>query len=392
MKRHFFKNFEMEFEATRLMWYGPSGGADYGEVAAVTEKIKDGNYESWYREWRTFAADLANRAEAFQAKESQGNAFLRASRYYQAAEFFLPPGDRRKEEVYHQSVSLFYRGLTCKQLPFSQHKLAYRDVTLRTLFFRTTHSSLGVLYICGGFDALMEELYFTNVVSALANGYDVVLYEGPGQSNVIRYYQLPFEADWQHVAKVVVDFYQHHYQLKGPKIGIGVSLGGLLLSRAASLDEQLFDKIVLYNYFPSMIDSIKKSLPAFLHGYLKKGFPLFLEGICSTYIRNNKFLNWQIEQAKWVFGGTGLNDLLRICQRFSEDIAYQQLTTDCLIFLAKRDNYYDYRLGQRFFANIPAENKHLILFDKETFSSELHCQNGAAYDSNDQLYEWLLKK
>ncbi|WP_314059695.1 serine aminopeptidase domain-containing protein [uncultured Vagococcus sp.] len=390
MKQHFFKNAEMEFEATRLLWYTPSGGADYGEVAAVTEKIKDGSYESWYKEWESFASKLAQRGESFQGKEAQGNAFLRASRYYQGAEFFLPPNDPRKEEVYQQSVDLFYRGLACKNVAFTQHNLSYQKVELRTLFFRTEQPSLGILYICGGFDALLEELYFTNVVSALANGYNVILYEGPGQSSVIRNYQMPFEADWQQVARVVVDFYQAHYRLIGPKIGVGISLGGLLIARGASLDDELFDKIVLYNYFPSMIDSIKKSLPYFLHGFLEKGFPSVLEKICSIYIRQNKFLNWQIEQAKWVFGGTGLNNLLEICQNFNEEIAYRQLTTDCLVFLAKHDNYYDYRHGQTFFSKIPAETKQLILFDKDRFSSDLHCQNGAAYDSNDQMYEWLL--
>lgn len=391
MKRHFFRDFEMEFEATRLLWYTPSGGADYGEVAAVSEKIKDGNYESWYREWESFGRKLVERGKTFQSKENQGNAFLRASRYYQAAEFFLPPSDPRKGAVYCQSVALFYRGLALKNIKFSQHDLPYKQATLRTLIFKTRQDSLGVMYICGGFDALLEELYFTNVVSALANGYDVVLYEGPGQSDVIRNYQMPFEADWNQVAKVVVDFYQSHYQLTGPKIAVGISLGGLLVSRAASLDQQLFDKIVLYNYFPSMLDSIKKSLPPFLHGFLRDGFPPLLEMICSTYIKYSKFLNWQIEHAKWVFGGTGLNDLLKVFQDFDEEIAYSQLETDCLVLLAKNDNYYDYRLGETFFNKIPAKNKQLILFDKSTFSSDLHCQNGAAYDSNDQLFEWLLK-
>lgn len=88
MKMHFFKTFEFEFETTRLLWYVPSGGADYGEVASVSEKIKDGDYNSWYQEWKGFAEKLELRGEGFKLNESKGNAFLRASRYYQAAEFF----------------------------------------------------------------------------------------------------------------------------------------------------------------------------------------------------------------------------------------------------------------------------------------------------------------
>lgn len=389
MKSHFFKTFEFEFETTRLLWYTPSGGADYGEVAAVTEKIKDGNYESWYREWTKFAKTLEERASHFHSNESKGDALFRSSRYYQAAEFFLPPKDSRKIAVYTKSVGLFYQGLALKNVAYAEHNIEFATTNLRTLYFKTTKPSKGTFYICGGFDALLEELYFTNVKATLANGYDVILYEGPGQSDVIRKAGLPFIADWNKVVKVVMSYYKEKVGLSGDRIGVGISLGGLLLSRAASLDETLFDKIILYNYFPSMLDSLKKPLPFFLHSFLKKGFPKPLEKIASFYIAHSPFLNWQVEHAKWVFGADSLNHLLQICSEFNEEIAYEKLHTDTLMFVAKNENYYNYQLGEHFFEQIPAKNKKRILFNKENFSSDLHCQNGASYDANDQIFLWL---
>lgn len=389
MKMHFFKTFEFEFETTRLLWYVPSGGADYGEVASVSEKIKDGDYNSWYQEWKGFAEKLELRGEGFKLNESKGNAFLRASRYYQAAEFFLDPKDSKKIEVYNKSVSLFYKGLSAKGIEYKHAEIPYDGAVLRTMYFQTTKESKGTFFICGGFDAFLEELYFTNVLAALASGYDVVLYEGPGQSNVIRKYKRSFEANWSNVAGAVVHYYLAEYDLKTPKIGVGVSLGGLLVARAASLDHTLFDKVIFFNYFPGMIESLKKSLPRFLHSYLSKGFPPLLERICSAYIARNKFLNWQVEHAKWVFSGNTLNDLVMIFQEFSETIVYDNLKTGCLILVAKEDNYYDYQLGIDFFNKITVKNKKLILFDKTKYSSNFHCQNGAAYDANDQIFEWL---
>ncbi|EBF5152286.1 alpha/beta hydrolase [Listeria monocytogenes] len=389
MKKHFFKTFELEFETTRLLWYTPYGGADYGEVATVTERIKDGNYESWYHEWSTFAQSLETRAATFYSPESKGNALLRSSRYYQAAEFFLPPKDPRKIEAYTKSVALFYDALNLKKIPYTKHTIDYKQTKLRSLYFKTSQPTKGTFYICGGFDALLEELYFTNVIATLANGYDVVLYEGPGQSDVIRKYALPFEADWNEVASVIIHYYEEKEKLTGERIGVGISLGGLLLARAASLDNKLFDQIILYNYFPSMLESFKKSLPSPLHRFLKQGFPEPLESICTFYLQHHHFLNWQIEHAKWVFGATSLNDLLAICDDFNETIAYENLKTDCLVLLARNENYYDYQLGVSFFQKIPAKHKKLILFDKQKYSSDLHCQNGAAYDANDQLFLWL---
>lgn len=389
MKNHFFKTFEFEFETTRLLWYTPSGGSDYGEVATTAEKIKDGNYESWYKGWSDFAKKLEERSDNFKSQSSKANGYLRASRYYQAAEFFLSANDSRKIEAYQKSVKLFYKSLDLQKVKYVSEMINYKNAKIRTLLFRTDMESKGTLFICGGFDALLEELYFTNVKSGMENGYDVVLYEGPGQSDVIRRYNLPFEENWHIVARQVVDFYNEKYQISGEKIGIGLSLGGLLVSRAASLDQTLFDKIVLYNYFPSMLDSFKKSMPKFLYKYIEDGFSKLFEKICSFYISKNKFLNWQIEHAKWTFGENSLNNLLKKCSKFNEGISLEKLNTDTLVLLAENENYYDFRLGLNFYENIPAINKKLILFNKTNFSSDLHCQNGATHDSNDQIFEWL---
>lgn len=389
MKNHFFKTFEFEFETTRLLWYTPSGGSDYGEVATTAEKIKDGNYESWYKGWSDFAKKLEERSDNFKSQSSKANGYLRASRYYQAAEFFLSANDSRKIEAYQKSVKLFYKSLDLQKVKYVSEMINYKNAKIRTLLFRTDMESKGTLFICGGFDALLEELYFTNVKSGMENGYDVVLYEGPGQSDVIRRYNLPFEENWHIVARQVVDFYNEKYQISGEKIGIGLSLGGLLVSRAASLDQTLFDKIVLYNYFPSMLDSFKKSMPKFLYKYIEDGFSKPFEKICSFYISKNKFLNWQIEHAKWTFGENSLNNLLKKCSKFNEGISLEKLNTDTLVLLAENENYYDFRLGLNFYENIPAINKKLILFNKTNFSSDLHCQNGATHDSNGQIFEWL---
>jgi hypothetical protein len=201
MQKHFFKTFEFEFETTRLLWYTPSGGSDYSEVATTAEKIKDGNYESWHKEWSGFAKKLEERSDNFSSKISRANGYLRASRYYQAAEFFLPASDPRKIEAYQKSVELFYKSLDLQKINYTLEEIEYKNAKIRTLFFRTDMESKGTLFICGGFDALLEELYFTNVKSGLENGYDVVLYEGPGQSDVIRKYNLPFEANWHIVAR-----------------------------------------------------------------------------------------------------------------------------------------------------------------------------------------------
>lgn len=377
----FFKTFEFDFETRRLMWYCPYGGSDFAEVSTTVEKIRERDYESWYREWKNVGDILTSRK--YLSETSKGKAFLRASRYYQSAEFFLHPIDPRKIEVYEKSVDYFYHALSLLNISYQSKEIQFEEITLRTLYFRTSKMCRGTMLICSGFDGLLEELYFTNVKAALEEGYNCILFEGPGQSHVIRYMNKAFIPNWDRVVSHVLNAYKD--EMVSPKIGIGLSLGGLLMARASNLNPHLLDKVVLFNYFPSLLDSFKTNIPKFLHHYLKTEFPSSIEKIISFYIKKVPFLNWQIENAKWVFGKNSLNELISFCREFEE----LPVNNPVLVCVAKNDNYYDSSLGQHYFDALKIKEKRLVVFDKENYFSELHCQNGASFDTNDVIFEWL---
>ena len=377
----YFKTFEFDFETRRLMWYCPYGGSDFAEVSTTVEKIRERDYESWYREWKNVGDILTSRK--YLSETSKGKAFLRASRYYQAAEFFLHPIDPRKIEVYEKSVDYFYHALSLLNISYQSKEIQFEEITLRTLYFRTSKMCRGTMLICSGFDGLLEELYFTNVKAALEEGYNCILFEGPGQSHVIRYMNKAFIPNWDRVVSHVLNAYKD--EMVSPKIGVGLSLGGLLMARASNLNPHLLDKVVLFNYFPSLLDSFKTNIPKFLHHYLKTEFPSSIEKIISFYIKKVQFLNWQIENAKWVFGKNSLNELISFCREFEE----LPVNNPVLVCVAKNDNYYDSSLGQHYFDALKIKEKRLVVFDKENYFSELHCQNGASFDTNDVIFEWL---
>ncbi len=380
----FFKTREFEFEARRVMWYCPRGGSDFAEVENICRQIKDGNYESWYHGWKNGAEKLLKRSQRYSSKISRGYAFLRASRYFQASEFFLSPLDKRKIDVYQLSVKYFYEGLETLEIPYRLELIPYDNISLRSLYFsHKTEKCKGTLFICGGFDALLEELYFTNVVAGIEEGYNVIIFEGPGQSSVLREHHLPFIPNWEKVCQAVINHYK--IQLPKPFIGIGLSLGGLLMARAQGNKNDLFDRIILYNYFPSVLESFKNNTPRILHRFIDNEISSYIEKLAMPYIQRNKFLNWQVEQAMWNFGESSLSSLINRCKEFKE----VTITGPVLVLLAANDMYYDKQLGFKYFESIPSKEKKLIIFDKENYSSDLHCQNGSAFDSNDEIFEWL---
>ncbi len=87
-----FKDPQYSFQLLRTMGYSSTGGADIGECLSTAYRIKDGNNESWYRQWYKTAKRLEKTADRFLSeghKQSAREAYFRASNYYRTAEFFL---------------------------------------------------------------------------------------------------------------------------------------------------------------------------------------------------------------------------------------------------------------------------------------------------------------
>jgi alpha-beta hydrolase superfamily lysophospholipase len=80
----------------------------------------------------------------------------------------------------------------------------------------------GALLLHGGNDSYYEELFFPMLYLA-ENGFDVYLYEGPGQGGVLRLQEMKFTHKWEKPTKAVLNY----FKLNGVTI-VGASLGGYL--------------------------------------------------------------------------------------------------------------------------------------------------------------------
>ncbi len=108
MKLHF-QDQAFSFELLRAATYAGYQGAEIGEALATAAKIKEGDFDSWYEEWKNTAErveqtgiDCLNKRHKISARE----AFLRAHNYYRTAEFFLQGIDPRRSETLKKVLTL----------------------------------------------------------------------------------------------------------------------------------------------------------------------------------------------------------------------------------------------------------------------------------------------
>ncbi len=130
-----FKDAQYSFQCLRAASQSVAGGADIGEVLLTAGRIKEGDDESWYREWLTTADRLEKTADRFLAeghKVSAKEAFFRASNYYRSAEFFLHsnPEDPRILSTWRRSRDCFLRGARLSSRPIKPVEIPFEGTTL----------------------------------------------------------------------------------------------------------------------------------------------------------------------------------------------------------------------------------------------------------------------
>ena len=259
-------NAQFWFETLRMFGAIAYGGADFGEVLTTSDRIREGDYESWYAEWSATADRVAAEGERSLKgghRVSARDAFLRASNYYRSAEFFLHSStpDLRHEHTYARSVECFRAAAQLFDPVVQPVEIPYEGTTLSGYFYRADHSGTPrpTLIMHSGFDGSAEEMHFSGPVAAVERGYNALVFDGPGMSAAIHTKGLPFRADWEHVVGPVVDFAQSLPEVDNDRIALlGVSLGGLLAPRAAAFEHRLGAVVA--------IDGVYDARVAFLAG------------------------------------------------------------------------------------------------------------------------------
>jgi alpha-beta hydrolase superfamily lysophospholipase len=91
-----------------------------------------------------------------------------------------------------------------------------------------------------GFDSTAEEGHKDGAYAALALGWNVLMWDGPGQGAMLVEHRIPMRPDFEHVVTAVVDWAVATSHVDpGAIVIVGRSLGGYLAPRAASGEKRI---------------------------------------------------------------------------------------------------------------------------------------------------------
>ncbi len=374
------------------------GGPDFGEIAAVAETVGDGDDAAFHSAWVATGDRLAAEAQDVLAQGHRSSArelFLQASVAYAASyhPLFGVPVDPRLVSAFRKQIDVFDKGLALGDPPVLPLRIPFEGTSLPAYFIPAAgqaDTQRPLVIQVNGYDATVTDLYFASAVAASQRGYHCLIFDGPGQGEMLYEHGLPLRPDWETVVRAVVDFALSQPTVDPTRIILsGASLGGYLALRAATgeprlaaciADPGLFSVASSARGFANRLGadlSSGASLSTLDQGVLDKMFAI---------IQADRGLRWKIVQRGfWANGATDLRDYLRLIEDFTLEGRVEQIKCPVLLTQAENDAL-ALETGAVFDAlRCPKKIIHFTAAE----GAGGHCEMGNRSLLNRRVFDWL---
>ncbi len=352
-------------------------GGRLEDVEKVAGKIHDS--ADWKRE-------LIALGDTAMSEGRTGNAIA----YYRMSEFFMYDGDPDKKKYYEKATKLFYEYYADffegKQPRIERYDVPYDHVKLPVMHVTPNGKSKGTILIHGGNDSYFEEFLFT-ILYMREKGYEVYMFEGPGQGGVMRIQGKHFTHKWEKPVKAILD----HFKLEDVTI-IGISLGGYLAPRAAAFDERI-TKVVAWSVFPCFQDILVSMQPAKIqrafHTLMKLRARSLMNKVFAKKAKESPIIDWGIRHGCYAYEAKDAYGYAKKLKRYDLEPIAEKITQDMLILGASGDHFIDYRLIGKEINMLRNVRSLTFRLFTEKEEAQNHCNVGNGQLAIDTICDWI---
>lgn len=389
-----FDDDSFSYEALRAAGFASYAGADLGEVISTANRIPEGDEAAWEREWEATARRvhaIATSSASAGRRVSAREGLLRASNYYRTAEFYLrddPAHDPKARELSRLSRETFAQAAELMDTPVRSVAIPYADTTLPGYLFLVDDSGAPrpTVIFNSGFDSTLEEAYFALAAGALARGYHVLAFDGPGQGAVIREQGLPFRPDWEAVITPVVDFALTLPEVDAARISLfGYSLGGYLTARAAAFEHRVQALILndgLFDYHAAHT----RIMPPFLSEWIAAGRDEDANNVIGLIMAVSTTTRWAMRNGVWTFGASSPADYVRRTAAYTLADVITGIQCPTLVLDAENDLFFQGE-ASRVYEALTCKKDLIVGTDAEGAGE--HCHAGTMLLTHQRIFDWL---
>jgi len=385
----FYRDAEFDFEVRGLLGHAPSGASEPGEVLATIAGISDGDHGTWFSAWHELGLRLLALADELREAgrfDSASGTYLRAASYLCVAVNSAADADRLSVFREHRRAWDGFIDTTV----YSAERVAipYEGGELPGYLIRPSDDEepRPTLILNNGSDGSHSSMWGDGAHGALARGYNVLFFDGPGQQSLLFERGIPFRHDWEKVITPVVDFLLARADVDATKLAIyGISQGGYWVPRALAFEKRLAAAIV----DPAVVD-VSTSWISQLPAPLRK---LLDEGKREAFDRDMGIgMRFSAKTARtWAFRARPFQkgsyfDMIAEVRRYTLGDLATQITTPLFITSPEDEQFWPGQ-SEQFAESLPGE-KMLQPFTAAE-GANFHCQPLARTLTDQRMFDWL---
>jgi hypothetical protein len=395
MARKFFDHEQFNFEFQCALGGVHYGAGDVGELLSTADRVVDGDADSWCQEWIAAAQRLATVAEECASSGHQVSAraaYLRAATYYAMA---LSSVDGTKDPAallqptFTEHRRCFDAYAELLDPPAERVKIPYEDQTMPGYLFRppSADAPLRTLIMNNGSDGPMTSIWPSVSAGGVARGYNVLIFDGPGQQSMLFERGVPFRHDWEHVITPVVDFLLARSDVDPAQIALyGISQAGYWVPRALAFEHRVAAAIAdpgAYDVFQPWRKAVPAELLQLLDSGDKQDFDqYFNQGMQEATPAERQMWEWRAKP----YGLQSPFDVYTAARQYNLANVVDQITTPLLITDPEGEQFWPGQ-SQQLFEKLPG-TKRLVPFTADE-GADRHCEPMARSLLEQRMFDWL---
>ncbi len=364
------------FQLNRVIFWD---GGDEAEVCRECTNIKTS--EDWTRT-----------LTALEAKAHKEGRTQNEIAYARMAEFFMYDSDPQKQAQYQKAAALFYEYYAdyFESGKVSRHFVPYQGGKLPVMVAKSADNgggaSRGTILFHGGNDSYFEELFFPMLYLA-QGGYDVYLFEGPGQGGVLRVQNMKFTHEWEKPVSAILDY----FKLENVAI-IGASLGGYLAPRAAAFEKRI-NKVIAWSIFPDFFHVVLSDHPGNVASFIEKilSSPVrnIMNGFYKKMMKQDELVRWNLLHGMYAYDAKTPMEYIARIRKFTLHGIADKITQDVLVLGAREDHFINPRLFHEEFDLLTNARSLTLRLFSEKDNAGGHCNVGNSKLVLDAMLSWL---
>ncbi|SNS97240.1 hypothetical protein SAMN04488107_4497 [Geodermatophilus saharensis] len=394
MAHSFFTTEQFDFAFQCALGGVVSGCGDVGEMLSTADRIRDGDAAGWCTEW-TATADrveaVADGCAAAGHPVSARSAYLRASAYHALALSAVdgtPDPDALLLPTFRAHRRCFAAHAALLDPPAETVEIPYADAPLPGWFFTPPGGGRRpTLVLNNGSDGPVTSLWPSLGAGAVARGYNVLVFDGPGQQSMLFERHVPFRHDWEAVITPVVDFLTARPDVDAGRIALyGISQGGYWVPRALAFEHRIAAGIAdpgVYDVFAPWWAALPPPLRDCLDAGDRETFDRSMEeGLRQAPAAEQRDFAWRAKP----YGLTSPFDVFTAARRYTLDGVVGSITAPVLVTDPEGEQFWPGQ-SQRLHDALPGP-KRLVRFTAAE-GADRHCEPMARALLEQRVLDWL---